>query len=290
MLRSGFDVFREALREFFQDKCMHLAAALSYYTIFSLAPLLIVVIAVAGLAFGREAVSGEVVAQIRHLVGDQGARAIEQMIRSAYEPRAGVVATVAGLVTLFIGATTVFIQLQSALDSVWNIRPKPRRAFFKMLRDRVLSFGVLLGVGFLLLVSLVLNALLTVLSQFVARYLPFSELFLRGVDAAASLGVSTLLFAMIFKFLPDARIRWRDTWVGAFVTALLFGVGRIAIGVYLGHSHVSTTFGAAAALVIVILWVNYSSLILFFGAEFTQVYARRFGADISPKPYAERLA
>jgi membrane protein len=158
----------------------------------------------------------------------------------------------------------------------------------KLVRDRLLSFGILLGVGFLIIVSLVLNALLTLISQHLSGYVPgASEFFLRSFDLAVSLVLSTLLFAMIFKFLPDVRIRWRDTVIGAFVTALLFAIGRVAIGVYLGHSHVATTYGAAAALVIVILWVNYSSVILFIGAEFTEVYARRFGHHIEPEEYAE---
>lgn len=281
----------ETAREFMRDRCFHLAAALSYYTLFSLAPMLVLVIAWAGLFFGRDAISGEVFAQLRHLIGDQGAAAIQNMIRSASEPKTSLWAGIAGGVTLLAGATTVFIQLQDALDMIWEVKPAKtgKGALWKMLRDRVLSFGMILGIGFLLLVSLSLSTILAATGSYLSAHHPYLPVKLfKLCEAATSLGIITLLFAMIFKFLPDAKVRWKDVWVGAAVTSFLFAGGKELIGLYLGRSDLATTYGAAAAVVIVILWVNYSSLILFAGAEFTQVYARHNGHEIVPADYAVR--
>jgi membrane protein len=282
-----WQLFQEVRDGFNRDNCPHLAAALSYYTLFSLAPLLILVIAVSGIFFGREAVTGEVFRQLRGLIGPDGALAVQEMIRKAYMPRDDFWAAAAGGVTLLLGATSVFIQIQDALDIIWGVKPKASRGMWKLVRDRVLSFGMVLGLGFLLLVSLLFHAILSAVGgRLSAGYPHLSVVFLKALETSVSLGVTTLLFAMLFKFLPDVRIRWRDVWTGAFVTSALFAVGKIAIGLYLGSSRLASTYGAAAAVVIVIVWVNYSSLIVFLGAEFTQAYARRRGAAILPADYA----
>ncbi len=282
--------FAAMFKEFMADKCFHLSAALSYYTLFSLAPFLILVIAVAGLFFGREAVTGEIFQQLRGLIGAEGAAAIQEMIEKAGAPKAGRWAAALGAGTLLLGATTVFIQLQDALNMIWSVKAKPKRGIFKMVRDRLLSFGMILGVGFLLLVSLAAHGLITILSRWLEHALPyFPVAVVRAIEIAVSFGMTGLLFAMLFKFLPDAKVRWRDTWIGAFATAGLFSAGKVMIGLYLGQSNLASTYGAAAAIVLVILWVNYSSLILFFGAEFTQVWACRYGTEIVPRDYAVRV-
>ncbi|HTL70835.1 MAG TPA: YihY/virulence factor BrkB family protein [Candidatus Eisenbacteria bacterium] len=285
--KERWEILKEVRDEFNRDNCPHLAAALSYYTLFSLAPLLILVIAVSGIFFGREAVTGEVFRQLRGLIGPQGALAVQEMIRKAYTPNDNFWAAAAGGATLLVGATSVFIQIQDALDIIWGVRPRASRSPWKILRDRMLSFGMVLGLGFLLLVSLLFHAILSALGGRISAFYPhLSIVFLKTLETAVSIGVTTLLFAMLFKFLPDVRIRWRDVWTGAFVTSALFAVGKIVIGLYLGSSRIASTYGAAAAVMIVIVWVNYSSLIVFLGAEFTQAFARRRGADIVPAEYA----
>jgi membrane protein len=289
MIREAKAFLAETAGEFGRDRCFHLAAALSYYTLFSLAPMLVVVIAAAGIFFGREAVSGEIYGQLRALIGPEGAMAVQKMIQGAAKPDLSRWAGLLGAITLFVGATTVFIQLQDALNVVWGVKPRARggQAMWKMLRDRVLSFGMILGVGFLLVVSLAANTLLAATSDYIsARYPAIPVAVFQTLETVCSFAVITVLFAMLFKFLPDARVRWRDVWIGAAVTAVLFAAGKELIGFYLGRSDLTSTYGAAAAVVILILWVNYSSLILFAGAEFTQVYARRYGQEILPAVYA----
>jgi membrane protein len=239
--------------------------------------LLVIIIAVAGLAIGREAAHGRIVEQVAALIGREGAEAVGQMVAQASEPASGIIATLSGMFAIFLGATGVFGELQSGLNQIWDVPPS-RRGMRGMLKHRLTSFSLVLGMGFLLLVSLIVSAVVTAVNTWLLAYLPALGIILRLAQVVVSIGVVTLLFAMIFRFLPDVRIEWSDVWTGAAATAVLFTVGQIAIGFYLGRSAVASVYGAAGSLVLILVWVYYSSQILFFGAEFTQVYARRHGS------------
>src|SRR4029434_7253765 len=237
-----------------------LVAALEYYTVFSLAPLLIITIAIAGLVFGAEAAQGQIFDQLRGLLGDASGKAMEEIVQSASaEPKTGVVATVIGLVTLLFGASGVFGQLQASLNIIWGVQPKPGRGILGIIRDRILSFGFILVVGFLLLVSLLLTAAIAFVGKQFGAMVPGTEALIQLLNAILSLAVITLLFAMMFKILPDANIAWRDVWIGAFITALLFTIGKFALGFYLGRSGVASSYGAAGSLIFFPLLVLYLS-------------------------------
>jgi membrane protein len=281
--KDALSLLKTTLFEWLDDQAPTLGAALAYYTVFSLAPLLVITIAIAGLVFGGEAAQGQIFDQLRGLVGDASSKAMEQIVQSASaEPKAGVVATVIGFVTLLFGASGVFGQLQASLNIIWGVQPKPGRGILGIIRDRILSFGFILVVGFLLLVSLLLTAAIAFVGQQFEAMIPGMEALIQLVNSILSLVVITLLFAMMFKILPDANIRWRDVWIGAFITALLFTLGKLALGFYLGRSGVASSYGAAGSLIVLLLWVYYSSQIVFFGAELTQVYANRYGAQVTP--------
>jgi membrane protein len=285
--RAFLALLKETASEWSDDKASRLAAALSYYTIFSISPLLIIAIAVAGLAFGEEAARNQIVGEIGGLVGREGAEAIQGILKSTSQKSTGILATVIGLCTLLLGASGAFGQLQDALNTIWEVKPKPGQGIRGVLRARLLSFSLVLVIGFMLMVSLVMTAGLAAMGKYLAGLLPMSGALMQAVNFAISLAVTSLLFALIYKVLPDVRIRWHDVWIGAVFTALLFSLGRFLIGLYLGRSSVGSAYGAAGSLVIVLLWIYYSSQILFFGAEFTQVYANRYGSHIVPKPNAE---
>jgi len=284
--KSIFSLLKESFKEWQEDEALQLGAALSYYTIFSLAPMLLVVIGIAGLAFGREAVQGQIVGQIQGLVGRDGAEAIQTMIANAGRHEGGLLATIIAFVTILFGATGVFTQMQTTLNHIWDVKPKPNQGIKGILRARAAAFGMLLGIGFLLLVSLVLSTALAAMDSYVVGLMPGAEILLRVLGFAVSFAVVTLLFAMIFRFLPDVKIQWRDVMFGATVTALLFTIGKFLIGLYLGNSSVASVYGAAGSLVIILLWAYYSSQILFFGAELTQVWARQRGSHIEPDKHA----
>jgi membrane protein len=284
--KSIFSLLKESFKEWQEDEALQLGAALAYYTIFSLAPMLLVVIGIAGLAFGREAVQGQIVGQIQGLVGRDGAEAIQTMIANAGRHEGGLLATIIAFVTILFGATGVFTQMQTTLNHIWDVKPKPNQGIKGLLRARAAAFGMLLGIGFLLLVSLVLSTALAAMDSYVAGLMPGAEILLRVLGFAVSFAVVTLLFAMIFRFLPDVKIQWRDVMFGAAVTALLFTIGKFLIGLYLGNSSVASVYGAAGSLVIILLWAYYSSQILFFGAELTQVWARHRGSHIVPDKHA----
>ena len=286
VVKSGFDLIKESFKGWKDDGALDLGAALAYYTIFSLAPLLLIVTAVAGLVWGREAVQGQLVGQMQGIVGTQGAQAIQTMVANAGKHGQGVLATILGLATILFGATGVFVQLQSALDRIWNVEPKPGAGIWSFIRTRMISFGMVLGIGFLLLVSLVVAAAVAALGKWATGMLPGGETLINILTFAVSFALITLLFAMIYKVLPDVEIAWRDVWIGAAVTALLFTIGKFLIGLYLAHSTVASTYGAAGSLVVLLLWIYYSSQILFLGAEFTQVYATRYGSQIRPSEHA----
>ncbi len=283
------DLIKETFSEWSDDKASRLAAALSYYTIFSIAPLLIIAIGVAGLVFGHDAAMNQVVGQIRGMIGDDGAQIIQTILQNASKTTSGIVATVVGGVTLLIGASGAFGQLQDSLNTIWEVKPKKGRGVKGVMRDRFLSFSMVLFIGFLLLASLLLTAILAGIGKYLSDLLPMSSVVLQAMNFGVSLTVTAFLFALIFKVLPDAIVRWRDVWVGALVTALLFSLGRFLIGLYLGRASIGSAYGAAGSLVVLLFWVYYSAQILFLGAEFTQVYAKRFGKEIVPKPNAEPL-
>ncbi len=280
-------LLKEAGGQWMGDRAPRLGAALAYYSIFSLAPLLLIAIAVAGLIFGKKAAQGQILGQLRSMIGSQGAEAVEAMLASASKPGSGYAATGIGVVLLLVGAMGLFGQLQDAMDTVWEVQPKPGRGVMGLLKDRLLSLSMVMGTVFLLLTSLVVSALLAGLSGLLGEWA--SGGLGQVVSFVVSLGVFAGLFAMIYRFLPDARVAWRDVWLGAAVTALLFDVGKTAIGLYIGHSGVATAYGAAGSVVVLLVWAYYSAQIFLFGAEFTKAFANRFGSRIEPKPGAERV-
>lgn len=281
-----WQLFKDTFTAWNNDKVPRHGAALAYYTVLSLVPLLVVIITIIGFIFGREVGQGYILGQIGSLVGPQSAEAIKEMIQRASEPSTGIVATVLATGTLLLGASGVFAQLQDSLNSIWGVKPKEGRGLWGLIRDRFLSVAALLGTGFLLLVSLALSAALSAFGKWFGGWLPAPEFVLQVSELLISLAVITGLFALMFKVLPDAQVAWRDVWVGAALTALLFTIGKFAIGLYLGKSDVGSAYGAAGSLVIVLVWVYYSAQILLFGAEFTQVYANRVGASIVPSENA----
>jgi membrane protein len=281
-------ILRRTLAGWWNDNVPRLGASLAYYTLFALAPILIVAIAVAGVFFGAEAVQREVTAQIGALVGEEGARAVQAMLEGAYQRSENGIATAIGLITFFLGATGAFLELQTALNAIWRVKPKPDAGLKEMLLQRVLSFGLVIGVGFVLLVSLLVSAGLSALNRYIGAIFPDIALVWQGVNTLVSLGVVTLLFAMIYQFLPDAQLRLRDVWVGALVTAGLFSVGKFLIGLYLGTSGVATSYGAAGSVVVLLIWVYYSAQIVLLGAEFTRAYVERFGGRPPPSEHATK--
>jgi membrane protein len=281
---------KKTINEWIEDEPFALAAALSYYTLFSLAPLLIIAISIAGFVFGQEAAQNRIVETIRGLVGQDSAQAIQGMIQSAGEkPRAGMVATVFGIIALLFGAGGVVGQLQTSLNKIWGVEPKAGQGVWGFVRQRFISFAMVLSVGFLLLVSLLVSALLSALTTLLGNVIGGLSIVSHAVDIAVSFGFVTLLFALIYKFLPDAKIRWKDVWIGAALTSILFTIGKFLIGLYLGSSGVTSVYGAAGSLVTVLLWVYYSSLIFFLGAEFTSVYAAEYGAGVTPSETAQAI-
>lgn len=260
-------LLKEAWTEFTNDKAQRLAAALAYYTLFSIAPLLLIAIAIAGLVFGKSQAQAQIIGQLRTLVGDAGAKAIGEMLGSAARPRTGTLAIAIGVLTLLFGAAGVFGQLKDALNTIWNVEEQRSRGIMGMLKDRFLSFTMVLGVGFLMLVSLVIDAALAALAK--ALWQP--------VQMLISFAVITVLFAMIFRYLPDIRIEWHDVWLGAAFTSVLFVFGKFALGFYLGKCAIGSSYGAAGSLVVLLVWIYWSANILLYGAEFTRVYARRVG-------------
>ncbi len=285
-VKPAFGLIKESFQEWQKDGALDLGAALAFYTIFSLAPLLLVALAVAGLLWDRGQIQGQLLAEIQGLMGPQGAQAVQTMLANAGRHGSGLLATVIALVTILFGATGVFVQLQSSLNKVWNVEARPGLGVWSFVKTRLISFGMVLGIGFLLLVSLVVSTAVSALGKWATGLLPGSEALMQGVTFVVSFAFITLLFALMFKLLPDVEIGWRDVWIGAVVTALLFTLGKFLIGLYLGKSSVSSTYGAAGSLVIVLLWIYYSSQILFLGAEFTQVYATRYGSQIKPSQHA----
>jgi membrane protein len=282
-------VLRRALAGWWADNVPHLGAALSYYTLFSLAPILIVAIAIAGLAFGAEAVRGEIVHQIDGLVGHKGGLAVEAMLQGASKPSSSIPATVIGVITFFLGATGAFLELQTALNTIWRVKPKSDESWFRvLLMQRLISFGLVVAVGFLLLTSLLVSAALAALHRYMGDTYPAVAVVWEAADVIVSLGVITLMFAMIYKVLPDVELAWSDVWVGGLVTAGLFTIGKSLIGLYLGTSGFSSSYGAAGSVIVLLVWVYYSSQIILLGAEFTREYVAEFGRRPRPMEFAKK--
>jgi membrane protein len=276
---AGWQLIKDSVSAWSDDYAPSMGAALAYYSVFSLAPLLFIVIAVAGMAFGDEAARGEVFGQLRGLMGSEAAKAVEDMLASLRTPERGITSTLIGAGVLVIGATSVFAELQDALDRIWRVSPRERSTgLWELLRTRILSFGVVLGIAFLLMISLVLSAVISALGKWWSGAFGSWELVAQLVNALVGYGLTLSVFALIYKLIPRVRIAWSDVWLGAAVTALLFTLGRLLIGLYIGKSGIASGFGAAGSVAIIFVWVYYSAQIFLLGAEFTRVYALRFGS------------
>ena len=279
-----YQLAKKSVLAWIDDYAPSMGAAISYYTVFSIAPLMIIVIAVAGFVWGREAVQGEIVGQLSGMIGKEGAQGIQALIESANQPTQGLVATAISIVVLVIGATTVFAELQSALDRIWRAPKAPQvSGIWAILRSRLLSLGFILGLGFLLLVSLVSGAALAAFGSWIGKLLPGWENLLFVINIVFSIGIATFLFGMIFKVMPQVKVGWRDVWTGAFVTAVLFEVGKWLISLYIGKSSITSSFAAAGSLVVLLVWVYYSAQIFLLGAEFTWVFANEHGSLVGTR-------
>lgn len=278
---------------FIENNSLRLAGALAYNAIFSLPPLLLIVITAAGTFLSQDAVTGQLFTQINGLVGAKAAATIQDSIRTFNQQDQGGISAVIGIGTLVFAATTFFVTLQESINSIWNVKAKPdttASSAWNFIRDRLLSFGLILSVALLLLMSFVISALITFFTGYLSRILPdITVVLIKVIDLLVSLGVTTLLFAMIYRYLPDAIIRWRDVWIGALITALLFLLGKYLISFYIANFNPGSAYGAAGSIIVLLVWIYYSSLIIFFGAEFTQEYAAAYGQAVQPKPHAVRI-
>lgn len=275
-LKAIPSLIAEAYYEMLDDKALKMAAALSYYAAFSMGPLLIIVIAIAGFIFGEEAARGQLFYELKNMIGSDGAQMLETIIKGAANATTGIVATVLSVVFLVLGSIGVFVELQESLNIVWGVEPRPGRGIRGFIKLRIVSFAMVVATGFLLMISLVINSAIALLNEFMAEMFPSLIPVAFILNNAASLIVITILFALIYKVLPDVLISWRYVWLGAIITSVLFSIGKYLIGIYLGSSSYASTYGAAASLVIIFVWIFYSGLILFFGAELTQVYRKRY--------------
>ncbi|NTE03214.1 YihY/virulence factor BrkB family protein [Agrobacterium tumefaciens] len=286
-LKGIWSVLKAAFTGFGDHKVTKLSGSLAYYTVFSMAPLLVVIISLCGIFLGREIAEGQVYAQLEGFLGRESASSLQELIKNAYLDGKSTVALIIGIVTLLIGSTTIFGDIQDSINTIWGIKPKPKRGWVKMLQNRFLSFSVIISLGFVLLVSLGVTSLLDAFSgRLQARFADVSYYVFYVINQAVTLAVISLIFGVIFKVLPDAIIKWKDVIAGAIVTAVLFMIGKFAISIYIGQSNVGGTYGATGSLVVVLLWTYYSSIILYFGAEFTKAYAIAYGSEIYPSHYA----
>jgi len=284
--KSAGALVKETFSEWSNDKAPRLGAALSYYTIFSLAPLLVLVISIAGLVFGQKAAEGRLLAQLSEVVGTDAGVAVQTMVAKAGQHRGGVIATIISLVVLMVGATGVVIELQDALNTVWKVVPKPGRGIRGLIRDRLLSIGIVLAFGFLFIVSLVASSALAAVGHVMSRWLPGWVILGYVLNYGVSFGVIGVMLAMIFKILPDVKMAWKDVWLGAAVTSALFHLGKFLIGLYVGKAGVGSTFGAAGSLAVLLVWIYYSTQLVLMGAEFTRAYANQFGSHVVPSDNA----
>jgi membrane protein len=282
-MKAFFHLIKKSASEFVDDDAIKLSASLSYYTIFSFAPLLIVMMSLASFFYGTEAVHGKIYYQINHVVGNVAALQIQEIIQNIKTSRHTTAGTVIGIIALLVGATGVFTEIQDSINYIWSVKAKPKRGWLKLIRNRILSFSLIISFGFILLVSLLVNGLMDLLSDRLKLYFEEVTVIVFYVfNQLIIFVVIVTLFAIIFKVLPDATIKWRDAFIGAIFTALLFILGKFLISFYLANSSIGVTYGAAASVIIILLWVYYSSIILFFGAEFTHLYATQYGGGVVP--------
>lgn len=282
-----WEILKESFIGFDNDKVFKLSGSLAYFTIFSIGPMLIIMIFFADLFYGREAVEGTVYGQIKGFVGADAALQIQQIIKNATLSGKSHLTAIIGFITLLVGATTVFAEIQDSVNSIWNLKPKPKKGWLKMLLNRLLSFSVVVGLGFILLVSLIVNGLIEgLMNRLQERFPEMAVIIIYILNLLITFVVISFLFAIIFKVLPDAVIKWRDVLVGSMVTAILFMLGKFGISFYIGSSNIGSSYGAAGSIVVLLVWVYYSALILYFGAEFTKAYAACYGSRIIPNKYA----
>lgn len=291
-LTTLVDVCRSAAAAWMRDKAPRLGAAISYYALISLAPLLVVAVAIGGSVFGEQAARGEIVGQISGMMGEQSAKTVQEILEHAWQPQKNLVAGAFGVIILLIGAAGVFVELQEALNTIWAVKTKPGLGWRVLVRQYFWSFAMVVGVGFLLLVSLIMSAVLAALGRYVSTFLPGSWLVYAEVgNVLISFAFITLVFAVCFKVVPDVELQWRDVWPGAAVTSMLFTAGKSLIGLYLGHSTLSSAYGAAGSLVVLLVWVYYSTQIMLFGVEFTKCYKKGVGGGpVVPMAHAEHSA
>lgn len=288
-LRTLGSVFKRALAGWWNDEVPRLGASLAYYTLFSLAPILVIAIAIGGLIFGEEAVRGELVGQIQGLLGRNGAEAVQAMLEGAAQESSSIAATAVGIITFFVTSTGAFLELQTALNHIWRVKPSASGSFFKMLvLQRLISFALVVALGFLLVTSLVVSTALAAIHKFMGNAFPGVLVLWEALNVLVSLGVITLLFAMVYKVLPDVKLAWRDVWIGGLVTAGLFSIGKLLIGLYLGTTSIASTYGAAGSVIVILVWVYYSAQIILLGAEFTREYVQTFGRRPPPEEFAVR--
>ena len=284
---GAFSYLKQVFSEFVEDDVLKYSASLAYYTIFSIAPVIIVIISVCGVLFGKEAIQNQLYGQINELVGSSAATQIQATIKNIHLTGSNIFATTVGIIVLLIGATGIFGEVQDSLNKIWGLRLKKRKIWWKLILNRLLSFSLIICLGFVMMVSLLLNALVSAFGNFLARYFSeFSVIFIQITDNVLTFVITTFLFSLMFKVLPDAKIKWKDVFIGGLITAVFFTLGKLAIGYYLGSSNIATIYGAAGSVMIVMVWVYYSSIILYLGAEFTKVYAKLYGGKIFPNDYA----
>ncbi|HEY8688408.1 MAG TPA: YihY/virulence factor BrkB family protein [Chitinophagaceae bacterium] len=282
-----YHYLKQVFTEFVEDSILKYSASLAYYTVFSLAPVLIIIISICGVLFGKEAIQGHIYSQIKGLVGNDAAVQIQEIIKNIHLTGHNVFATVVSIIILLIGATGIFGEVQDSLNKIWGLRVKTRKTWWKLILNRLLSFSLILSIGFVMMVSLLLNAIVSAFGNFLSRYFSeFSIILVQITDNVLSFVVTTFLFSLMFKVLPDAKIKWKDVLIGGLITSVFFTLGKLAIGYYLGSSNIATVYGAAGSIMIIMVWVYYSSIILYLGAEFTKVYAELHGGKIYPNEYA----
>ncbi len=285
-LKSVFSLLITAFGSWKEDRASLLAAALAYYAILSIAPLIVISITIAGAVFGEDAARGEIVSTLEGLIGTRSAQVIESIVSNAAQPELNSLASIIGAIALLISASGLFFHLQTALNIVWSVKVKPKTSLWGVLRKRLLSFAMVLVIGFLLLASLLISTAISAISHLDISFISSSSVLWQWADAVVSLGIVILLFALIYKYLPDVKLSWRDVWTGAMITAVLFILGKYLVGIYISRSSLATAYGAAGSLMVVLLWIFYSAQILLFGAELTQTYTYRYGKRVRPNRYA----
>lgn len=286
-LRKVGRLLKETFQEWQEDKASRIAAALAYYTVFSISPLLVIAIAIAGAFFGQETARAQITEQLTRLVGEDGVQPILLALDNITQPRIRGVASWISIGVLLLGASGIFAQLQDALNTVWKVKPQPGQGLLPFFRKRLFSFLMVLAIGFLLILSLILSAVVATVSKYRIDFLPGSEILWENLDLIVSLGLITFLFALMFKYVPDVKIAWKDVFVGSIITAVLFIFGKFLLGVYLSQGSLGSAYGAAGSLIVFLAWVYYSAQIILLGAEFTQVYAKLYGSNIRPRKHSQ---